>query len=41
VATAPVHELAQVQGIGISGEPAVAGKEPGQGQAFSFVSRRC
>ena len=31
VVGAPVHELAQVQGVGIAGEPAAAGKETGQG----------
>lgn len=40
MAGAPGQELAQVKGIGISGEPAVAGKEASQGQAFSFVNRR-
>ncbi len=31
VAGAPGQELAQVQGVGISGKPAVAGQEAGQG----------
>ena len=31
VVAAPAHELAQVQGVGISGEPAVAGEETSQG----------
>ena len=31
VAGAPGQELAQVQGVGVSGEPAVSGQEAGQG----------
>ncbi len=31
VAGAPGQELAQVQGVGVSGEPAVAGQEAGEG----------
>ena len=36
VLLAPAHELAQVEGIGLPGKPAVAGEKAGQRQAFGL-----
>ena len=32
--TAPVGELAQVQGVGLAGQAAIAGQESGKGEPF-------
>jgi hypothetical protein len=41
---APGHVLAQIKGVGVAGQAAVAGQEPGQGEllvgAEQLVSRR-
>jgi hypothetical protein len=33
---APARELAQVQGVRLSGKAAVPGQEPGEGEPFGF-----
>jgi hypothetical protein len=35
-AAAPAGELAQVQGLCVAGQAAVAGQEPGEGEPFSI-----
>ncbi|MGH9118307.1 MAG: hypothetical protein ACRD0A_10660 [Acidimicrobiales bacterium] len=36
VLLAPGDELAQVQGVGVAGQSAVAGQEPGEGEPLRF-----
>jgi hypothetical protein len=37
---APGGELAQVQGVGLAGQPAVPGQEPGEGEPFGIGEGR-